>query len=372
MSRTDVMSFSVNFTLPPEIIKEYFDGLAKVESSKKSSSDNSILYALAPFLLSRSNKSDDKSVNDLLNKIKKESKKEDKKEVKKEESKENTKDYSHFIKGVLSLLGYENDVDEELITAASKFVSTAEKQTSDVKDEVKDDVSKAINSVFQNETTQNVVQKMVASLQECTDGVTEIQLDLKTNDLKNDDAKSEKVYTDCYEELADLLNTDKRASDLLSKIKKDGNMLKLMQIINGTNKSEPEVKAEAEATTELKTDVKEEVTDKKEESKSEANPNPNPVNPLAGLASMFSGGQGGQGLNDMMKSLNQTNNPAIDNMMKSFGPVMEGLMGGNFPNVATATSSTTSTTSTTSTQKKSRPKTTSEILQELEKSDEVD
>ena len=34
MSRNDVISFKVNFTLPPEIIKEYFDGLAKVESAK--------------------------------------------------------------------------------------------------------------------------------------------------------------------------------------------------------------------------------------------------------------------------------------------------------------------------------------------------
>jgi len=34
MSRSDVASFNVNLTLPPEIIKEYFTGLASVESAK--------------------------------------------------------------------------------------------------------------------------------------------------------------------------------------------------------------------------------------------------------------------------------------------------------------------------------------------------
>ena len=226
------------------------------------------------------------------------------------------------------------------------------------------------------------------------DKITSIKSDnVKVDEVKvNDDVKSEseekKVFTDCYEELADLLNTDKKAAGLLAKIKKDGNMFKLMQIVNGT--SVPSEKAEV--TNDKVTENKEEVhkSEVHNEDKSEVtNEAPEVVNPLAGLANMFSGGQGGQGLNDMMaglmKNAGQQNNPAIDNMMKSFGPVMENLMGKDFannlqsmsaninPTTQTTTTTTTSTTTSTTKEKKTnKPKTTKEILQELEKNDEVD
>jgi len=359
MSRTDVMSFSVNFTLPPEIIKEYFDGLAKVESSKKSSSDYSILYALAPLFLNQlssyNNKTDD-NLSKLINKMKEEKKesKEESKEEKKDDIKNDRDNMDiasilNTVKSIMTGFGCEQDLTDKAISLVSSQISGEVKKDDDIKN---DDIK--TNDDIKND-------------------------DIKTNDVKPEEVKSEKVYTDCYEELADLLNTDKRASDLLSKIKKDGNMFKLMQIVNGAatgvanvttsqtvevvnvQKAEIVNEPKLEAAPELKAEVA-------TESKSEV-----PVNPLAGLATMFTGGQGGQGLNDMMKSFGQTNNPAIDNMMKSFGPVMEGLMGGNFANASVPTTSTSTTTSTTSTtQKKSRPKTTSEILQELEKSDEVD
>lgn len=55
MSRHDAASISVNFTLPPEVIREYFDGMAKVESAKHTSSgsgfDWSSLLSLAPLVI---------------------------------------------------------------------------------------------------------------------------------------------------------------------------------------------------------------------------------------------------------------------------------------------------------------------------------
>lgn len=55
MSRSDAASITLNFNLPPEVIREYFDGLAKVESAKRSGSDKSFdwssLLAFAPLLL---------------------------------------------------------------------------------------------------------------------------------------------------------------------------------------------------------------------------------------------------------------------------------------------------------------------------------
>lgn len=57
MSRRDTASISFKCTLPPEVIKEYFDGLAKVESAKhpptsNNSFDWSSLLSAAPLLLS--------------------------------------------------------------------------------------------------------------------------------------------------------------------------------------------------------------------------------------------------------------------------------------------------------------------------------
>ena len=56
MSRTDNASITLNFSLPPEVIKAYFEGKAKVESAKHSSGssnsfDWSSLLAFAPLIL---------------------------------------------------------------------------------------------------------------------------------------------------------------------------------------------------------------------------------------------------------------------------------------------------------------------------------
>ena len=56
MSRNDSASITVNFTLPPEVIREYFTGLAKVETAKHSSEsgksfDWSTLLAFAPLFM---------------------------------------------------------------------------------------------------------------------------------------------------------------------------------------------------------------------------------------------------------------------------------------------------------------------------------
>src|SRR5688572_13871716 len=56
MSRTDTASITLNLSLPPEVIKAYFDGKAKVESAKHSSGssssfDWSSLLALTPLIL---------------------------------------------------------------------------------------------------------------------------------------------------------------------------------------------------------------------------------------------------------------------------------------------------------------------------------
>jgi DNA-binding FrmR family transcriptional regulator len=53
--------------------------------------------------------------------------------------------------------------------------SSGIKPPPDMKTPTDGDVSKAINAVFQNEGTQNVIQKMVSSLQGCTDIGTAIQ-----------------------------------------------------------------------------------------------------------------------------------------------------------------------------------------------------
>lgn len=55
MSRSDAASITLNFNLPPEVIREYFDGLAKVESAKRPESDKSFdwssLLAFAPLFV---------------------------------------------------------------------------------------------------------------------------------------------------------------------------------------------------------------------------------------------------------------------------------------------------------------------------------
>lgn len=57
MSRPDAASITLNFNLPPEIIKEYFEGLAKVEATKRGPEsdkkfDWSSLLAFAPLFVS--------------------------------------------------------------------------------------------------------------------------------------------------------------------------------------------------------------------------------------------------------------------------------------------------------------------------------
>jgi len=56
MSRNDIASVTFNFVLPPEVIKEYFEGMAKVEAAKhppesSKSFDLTSLLGLAPMLL---------------------------------------------------------------------------------------------------------------------------------------------------------------------------------------------------------------------------------------------------------------------------------------------------------------------------------
>jgi len=57
-ARNDVASFTINFTLPPEVIKAYFDGQAKVEAAKSKNSSSGfseylpLITALLPTLLS--------------------------------------------------------------------------------------------------------------------------------------------------------------------------------------------------------------------------------------------------------------------------------------------------------------------------------
>lgn len=49
MQRTDIASITLNLTLPPEIIKEYFDGLTRVEAAKKATSDSNLSSLLTTF-----------------------------------------------------------------------------------------------------------------------------------------------------------------------------------------------------------------------------------------------------------------------------------------------------------------------------------
>lgn len=49
MQRTDIASITFNLTLPPEIIKEYFDGLTRVEAAKKATSDSNLTSLLSTF-----------------------------------------------------------------------------------------------------------------------------------------------------------------------------------------------------------------------------------------------------------------------------------------------------------------------------------
>jgi cell shape-determining protein MreC len=49
-SRSDIATFKIECNLPPEIIKAYFDGLAKVEVAKNSKSDKSSGFDWSSFL----------------------------------------------------------------------------------------------------------------------------------------------------------------------------------------------------------------------------------------------------------------------------------------------------------------------------------
>jgi hypothetical protein len=51
MSRSDSASFNINFNLPPEVIREYFNGLAKVEKAKHGQSSGFDWGVLTPFLV---------------------------------------------------------------------------------------------------------------------------------------------------------------------------------------------------------------------------------------------------------------------------------------------------------------------------------
>ncbi len=54
MDRKDSLSFNISFNLPPEVIREYFDGMAKVEAAKHSGDNNLslLVQAAVPLLTS--------------------------------------------------------------------------------------------------------------------------------------------------------------------------------------------------------------------------------------------------------------------------------------------------------------------------------
>jgi hypothetical protein len=392
MSRNDVASFTVNFTLPPEIIREYFDGVAKVEAAKtekktKSTDYSWLMSLLTPILTSYLTKSmcssdykcdftkaasDDKNIKivhvDMNGKNDKEGTK-DGKDV--EDSK--------IMETILPLA---KDFISKIMTDVKKDDVKKDdvKKDDDKKDDDKKDDDKKDDDKKDDDKKDDDKKDDDKKDDDKKDD------DKKDDDKKDDVKKDEPVFSDCYEELAFLLKNDKRSADLLTKVKKDGNMFKLMQVINGTESS---VSKNIEVKVETNIDNEKEVVDEVKLPNQQSQPSQ--PSPLMGLLSgMLSGQKEGSATIEL--GTTQVNNEAINNMMKTFGPVMEGFMGKDFTknlqnmtnanNANTSTTATTTTTvnnSTTAKEKKAKhktkyqekPLTEQEILKEMEK-DEVD
>lgn len=157
---------------------------------------------------------------------------------------------------------------------------------------------------------------------------------------------------DCYEEFAELLKHDKKAADLLSRMKKEGNMLKLMQVVNNIPSSE--IKAEIKDTVKVEVESKSEVESKTEvESKDEVKPKPTrPVynegdatGGLGNIMNAFASGQNAEELKKNMAPMLEAFGPMIGNFMGSFNQ-MQGAM--NKPSESSPSTTSTTTTASTS------------------------
>lgn len=263
-----------------------------------------------------------------------------------------------------------DDFSQSIMSVMTKVLSAYKKEEisgekiENFKDET---IAKVVTTMLGNEEVKEKIVDIDQALQNLTKNITKEEV--------KKEIKEEPVFADCYEELAYVLKNDKKSSDLLAKVKKDGNMFKLMQIINGAStESSTEVK-NVPINIPINVEVKDETDEIPEEKKLVDD---NPPNPLAGLAVLFGGQQGGQNLGNLMSGLTeslggQQQNPAVDNMMKSLNPLLENFMGKDFANnfqnmtsnMAKNNNNVNTTTTTTTVQKKA-PKTTAEMLKEVE------
>lgn len=330
MDPNNTASITLNLSLPKEIIKEYFDGMAKVEAAKKHSTDLSSLAFLIPI------------VTPLLASYLTPSKSTEKKV-------ENNKKEDSSVCGVSVSLNCSSD--DKNCTGTINKVKDATKTISGLSD-----LLTSFTSAIGEGSTDNDREQLQERILETMKKIVVEKEESKSESKEKDEVESkaevkEESTKDCYEELYEMVHEEKCA-DLLRRIKKDGNMLKAFGIINGVNAEsvQPEnnkIEIKEESKAEIKEESKAEIKTEGEVKK--------PIRPVyqendmmasfSKVQNAFSGGDTQEGIKEAKKAMDNMMGPNND-IMKNFGPLLEGLMGGFGQMAKPAEAKTTDPTST--------------------------
>lgn len=175
--RSDSAFFNISFQVPPEVIREYFDGVAKVESSKKSLINidfGNVLTSLAQ-MASSTSQSDTSTVLDAM-------------------KKEQFTVPHEFKEAIINLMSKPQKEKVEKIVKETEKVSDEKCETSDTKCNSDSKCEDTAQPYFGNlvSNMMKVLAEQYSVPKEETDKETETEKKEESKEEKTSDAKPEK------------------------------------------------------------------------------------------------------------------------------------------------------------------------------------